>query len=98
MKILKKIGGIIFAVVMITGWKLYNKSSHATDYKNQLISICGEDTYCIAAVNNNFQSCYDSNYSLGGKRRAARLNLNEFTDCINQKSGYLYFAVQKDEK
>ena len=95
MIILKKFASFIFFLGLLLGWKFYVKSSNGDAYKEQLINICENDLKCAANVNRNFDFCYNYHYSIGTKRRAGRLDFEKFTNCMNQRSGHNYFAVQE---
>lgn len=88
----------LVAVVIAVSFKLCNKSSDHDNLKADLIKICDEDSECIATVEEHYDNCFESHYSLGGRRRAAHLNQDQFLACFNQHAGKPFFArIQSDE-
>jgi len=96
--VLKKIATVLLAIVVTLGWKYYAKSSHASDYKKELVSLCSQDRDCVEAVNENFDSCYDDHYSIGGRHTNSKLNLESFASCLNEKSGQMYFSIKNSSE
>lgn len=96
MKWVRAIGGIAIAVGLVVGWKFYSKVSTAAQVRATLQSVCGEDSQCTSAVEKHFQSCFDANYSLGGRRQAGSLNGDKFTDCLREQAGAPVFTDQSE--
>lgn len=91
-----KAGGflMIIAIIAVTvGLKFYNKSSAHDEAKARLIEVCGGESACVQAVERNFDHCFDSSYSMGGRRTAAKFDLDELVKCLNDASGESYFAL-----
>lgn len=94
---LRQFGGILIAIGVVVGLKFYNKSSDHDDIRAQLVVLCESDKDCTAAVDQHFDSCFDDNYSLGGKRRSGGLNQEAFLSCFNTKSGKVHFSTKASE-
>lgn len=94
MKWVRAIGGIAVAVGLVVGWKFYNKFSTAAKVRETLLSACAEDSQCTGAVEKHFQSCFDANYSWGGRRQAGSLSGDKFTDCLREQAGAPIFTDQ----
>lgn len=97
MKWAKTVAGIAVALGVVFGFKFYNKSQAAGEVKKKLLAICAENSGCTAAVDKHFDSCFDSHYNLGGRRRSGRLDGTKFTHCINEKAGETYFSFQPEK-
>ncbi len=82
----RKIGMGFAVVVVIFAFKMYNKSSSHDEIKAGLVSGCDEDAACIAAVEENFDRCYEEHYSLGSRRRSGGLDGAEFIKCFNDSA------------
>lgn len=94
MKVLQRLGGGLIVFGLIMGWKFYNKSNTAGDVKKQLIAICATDSQCVADVDAYYDSCFESSYDLGGRRRSGGLNGTRLATCINEKSGQPHFEYE----
>jgi hypothetical protein len=95
-KIIKKAGTIAVAVITLLAMKLYNKSSNSSEYEKQLLALCEQNSNCITSVHENFNSCFESSYSLGSKRRKGGLKFEKFVECMNSKSEQPYFSVDPE--
>jgi hypothetical protein len=93
MKIVRRFGSFMICVSLILGIKFYNKSHTAKEVKESLLAICDNDRNCNNAVNNYFQSCFDSSYSVGSRYRSASFDTEQLASCINNNSGAEYFAA-----
>ena len=90
--LLKKLGLGIIAIAALVGWKFYNKSDNHDELIKQLTTACAEDTGCIEAVEKHFESCFESNYKMGSRRRSGGLNQESFLACFNEQSNVEYFT------
>jgi len=93
---LRKVGGIVLAIAVIVGMKMYSKQSTSKEVKAELVKLCEGDAKCVAAVDTHFEGCFDGSYSMGGRRRSAKLNSDALVSCVNQRAGVEYFSVTKD--
>ena len=93
---LRRLGGVVLAIAVIVGFKMYNKQSTFKDVKARLVQLCENDQKCVAAVDTHFEGCFDSSYSMGGRRRSSELRSADLVSCINQRAGVDYFSVQPD--
>ena len=93
---LRRLGGVVLVIAVVIGFKVYNKQSTFKEVKARLVQVCENDQKCIAAVETHFKSCFDSSYSMGGRRRSSELRSTELVSCINQRAGANYFSVQPD--
>lgn len=94
MKRFKKLGFSLAIAGIIIGVKFHNKSQTASKVKESLISVCNQESECLAAVNDYFQNCFDSSYDLGGRRRSAGLDADNLANCINNRAGSEYFVYE----
>ena len=85
---------MILAIIGVTvGLKFYNKNAARDDAKARLIEVCEGDSGCVRAVEKHFEQCFESSYSMGGRRRAAKFDLDKLVKCLNDASGESYFAM-----
>jgi hypothetical protein len=94
-RILQFVGGLAIAGGAI-GMKFYNKSSDHDDIKANLTKECGDDKECLSAVEQHFDSCFESHYDLGGRRRSGGLKAEEFLQCFNEKAGAMVFSYEEE--
>jgi len=87
MKWVKMSAGLVMALGLVFGFKFYQKFLTANQVKHKLLAACAEDSQCATAVNQNFDGCFDANYSLGSRRRLGHLDAPKFADCLEQKVG-----------
>lgn len=98
MKWIKNI--LIFLLILggVMGWKFYNRSQAKTATKTQLVAICNGDKAsekdCLSAIDNNYETCFDSSYTIGGRFQSSGLDSEQLANCINSKSGKPWFAVE----
>ena len=93
---LRKLGGIVLVVAVIIGMKMYNKQSTSKEVKAELVKLCEGDQKCVAAVETHFEGCFDSSYSIGGRRRSGKLDSDQLVACVNQRAGVEYFSAGND--
>ena len=86
----KLVIALVIGAVFV-GYLFYGKNQVRAEAKGQLLSLCGTDTRCQAAVNQHFDACFDENFRMGSRRRRASLDTAKLIECINQKSGYPWF-------
>ena len=95
---MRRLLGALVAVAAVLGGKYYGKSSTHDEVKARLVELCEGDEACRAAVAAHFEGCFDSAYTMGGRRTASRLDLDGLVACVNRESGERYFAVNKEQK
>jgi hypothetical protein len=95
MKWLKQIAIFVAVIAGVLGWKFYNKSQLQSSTKTTLVSICASEQQCLAAIEDHYDSCFDSSYSLGSRFRSGGLDSEKLANCINNKSGQPWFAVDQ---
>jgi hypothetical protein len=83
----------LMAAAVLLGLKVYNKGQSHDNMKADLIKMCESEKPCIKAVNKHFDSCFDSAYKTGGRRKADSFNQGQFLSCFNQRAGKTYFSV-----
>jgi hypothetical protein len=93
MQRLKQFSGIILGAGLVIGLKLWNKASTHDDMKAALAQKCGGEAACTAAVDTYFDSCFDENYTVGGRRTEGGVNADGFLRCFNEKSGQSHFTL-----
>jgi hypothetical protein len=47
----------------------------------------------VRTVETHFDSCFESAYKMGGRRRASRLDADQLAQCLNSKGGQPYFTT-----
>ena len=95
--ILKRIGLGVVSIIVVVGFKFWNKAESHDSIKDQLIELCSGDSDCVLAVEQNFDRCFEHNYSIGGRRRSGSLNENSFLNCFNTIAGKQYFFISEVE-
>jgi hypothetical protein len=78
---------------VVLGWMYYDRNKEAAETHATMITMCGDDTACVAAVNQYAEVCFKDNYSMGRRRQGVRTD--DFVDCVNTKSGVQHFSVEK---
>jgi hypothetical protein len=86
--------GLLGAAALL-GMKFYNKSADHTAVKARLVELCKGDSRCLQSVETNFEACFEQSYKMGGRRKAAQLDTDQFTSCLNSRSGRAYFSASK---
>lgn len=87
---------MIIAIIGVTvGLKYYNKSSAHDEAKARLMEVCEGESGCVQAVETHFDRCFESSYSMGGRRTAAKFDLDKLVKCLNEASGESYFALSE---
>jgi hypothetical protein len=76
-------------VAAFAGWQYYTKSKEAKEMKAEMITMCGGETACAAAVEQHAAACFDENYRMG--RRSQGVKMEEFVSCVNSRSGTQFF-------
>jgi hypothetical protein len=87
LKLLKKTLVIFVVVLIVIGVKFWNKSSSYHDVKAQMLEFCRGTTQCEATLSENFDTCFNSHYDMGSKRRSGGLDQSAFVQCINKHAG-----------
>jgi hypothetical protein len=95
---MKRVAGVVLGVALVLGLKFYNKNAAAHDVKARLVEICEKDSACVAAVDKNFDTCFEQAYKMGGRRRSSSLESDKLVQCINSRSGEPYFAVSNEKE
>jgi len=96
MEFLKKMGGKIAGVAVIAalviGYKFYQKSQSHDEMKAELTKLCESEKECLDVVAKHFDACHDSSFKMGGRRRAAEIDVTALASCINQAAGAEVFS------
>ena len=92
-----KIAGVLLVVGLVLGYRVYKKQLYQKELRAELVSACAEDQACLAAVEANFNGCYESHYSMGTRHRSGGLKEDEFLDCFNRQAGKEVFAKRKKD-
>ena len=90
---MNRLVGALLAVAVIFGMKFWNKQSTYKETKAKLVALCEGDATCASSVDRDFDACFESAYSMGGKRQGGKLGADSLVQCLNSKSGEKYFAV-----
>jgi hypothetical protein len=85
--------GVPFALAVL-GWLYYDRNQEATSMHAKMITMCGADAACVAAVDQFSEVCFKDNYSIS--RRHSGVRTADFVNCVNEKSGVQHFSVAKD--
>jgi hypothetical protein len=85
----------LLGVALIFGLKFFNKSSDSKAVKARLIELCELDKRCVQSVEAHFESCFESAYKLGGRRKSSHLEADQMVQCLNRRAGQSYFASAK---
>jgi hypothetical protein len=85
----------LLGVALLFGMKFFNKSSDSKAVKARLVALCESDTRCVQSVEAHFESCFESAYKLGGRRKSSKLETGELVQCLNGRAGESYFASAK---
>jgi hypothetical protein len=93
---LKQLAGAAVVVVAIVGMKVHAKSEAKSEARQALAELCEGDSECLAAVDEHFDECFGKAFDLGGRRRAASLDLEEMVECLNDRSGVEWFGYDPD--
>ena len=84
--------GLLFAGGVL-GLKFYNKSGTHDEMKAKLVATCATDKACVAAVDQHFDTCFETAYDMGDRRHAASLDERGFLECFNQQAGVDHFTL-----
>ena len=95
---MKRVAAVLIGVALVLGLKFYNKNAAAHDVKARLVELCEQDSACVAAVDQNFDACFEQAYKMGGRRKSSHLESERLVQCVNGRSGQAYFAVSKDKE
>ena len=91
----KKILIAIPIVAAVIGWQYYQKAQEAKETKAEMLTMCGGDAKCVAAVEQHEEACFDEHYRMG--RRSQGVKMEEFVACVNERAGeQLFVAVPKE--
>jgi hypothetical protein len=97
MESLKKIGvkaaGAGLVIAAIVGYKFYQKGQSHDEMKVELTKLCESDQACLEVVAKHFDQCHDDAFSMGGRRRAATLDVDALAECINRAAGSEVFST-----
>ena len=94
---MSKVGkAVVFTAVagVSVAMKFSNQSAVAEETKAYMLDICATDNVCVEAVDTHFESCFNTNYSMGSRHRAASLDTEGLANCVNRYGGAEYFAVE----
>ncbi|MFP2924897.1 hypothetical protein ACLESO_06710 [Pyxidicoccus sp. 3LG] len=73
-----------------------NKGQAKDETRQQLETACAQKAECRSGAGQHFESCFDENYTLGGRRRAGGLNTDGLVTCINGKVGKPLFSAHQE--
>jgi len=91
----KKILIAIPLVAAFAGWQYYTKGKEAKETKAEMLTMCGGEAGCMAAVEKYEEACFNDNYHMG--RHSQGVKMDEFVACVNAKSGeQLFVSVPKE--
>ena len=91
----KKILIAIPLVGAFAGWQYYTKGKEQKETRAEMISMCGGEAKCVAAVEKYEEQCFNDHYHMG--RRSQGVKMDEFVTCVNQQAGEeLFVAVPKE--
>lgn len=90
-----KIIAVIPVLALVFGWMYYDKNKESQETHAQMIGMCAGEQACIAAVNQYADSCFGDHYHMG--RRSHGVRMDEFVQCVNEKSGTQFFSVVKKD-
>jgi hypothetical protein len=88
----------LVAVAAILGMWLYTRSSTHREVEARLVELCADDAGCLAAVRQHYDACFDSTFSMSGRRQASHLDVDSLVKCVNEKAGKPYFKVDRDAR
>lgn len=88
----KKALVVVLGAAAVIGLKFYNKASAHDDVRGQLVALCDGDAVCERAVETHFDTCFESAYRMGGRRRSARMETGQLVQCLNAKADRVYFV------
>lgn len=92
----KQLVGAVVVVVAVVGLKVHGKARAERETRQALVDLCEGDEDCLAAVDEHFDACFGKAYDLGGRRRAATLDVEEMVECLNSRSGNDWFGYAPD--
>ena len=95
---MKRVAGVLIGVALVFGLKFYNKNTAAHEVKARLVELCEQDSSCVAAVDQNFDACFEQAYKMGGRRKSSHLESEQLVQCVNGRSRKAYFSVSKDKE
>ena len=76
-------------VAAFAGWQYYTKSKDSKEMTARMVTMCGGEAACLAAVEQHAAACFDENYRMG--RRSQGVKMEEFVACVNSRSGTQFF-------
>ena len=82
-------------LVLVFGWMYYDKTSERGEMHTNMVAMCEGDQSCLAAVNQHADMCFDDHYRMG--RHSHGVRMDEFVQCVNEKSGTQFFRSVKAE-
>ncbi len=88
---MKKVIGVVVVIVLVVGLKFYNRGSDdkqvLADMKEILadLDLSEEDSaYVNGILEAEHKRAFDAAYSMGGRRRAAKLDEDKYIDAVFQ--------------
>ncbi len=60
--------------------------------------MCEENARCLAQVDAHYDTCFDSNYDMGGRRTSPTLDIDGLMMCINDQGEEVFAFVEYDEE
>lgn len=92
----KVVKAVVFTAVAGTSiaLKFSNQSAVAEETKAQMLDVCATDITCIEVVDNYFERCFNTYYSMGSRYSSASLDARGLANCVNKYAGGEYFIVE----
>lgn len=91
------LAGLVAVAAILAMW-LYTKSSTRREVRARLVELCAREDGCLAAVRSHYDACFESTFSMGGRRQKSHLDVDALVTCINQKAGEPYFKVDSQAR
>ena len=92
----KVVKAVVFTAVAGTSiaLKFSNQSAVAKETRSQMLDVCATDITCVEVVNNYFEQCFNTYYSMGSRYSSASLDTQGLANCVNKYGGGEYFIVE----
>ena len=87
-------GGIILAVIVAARifYPTYTKGEMHGKVHDHFVEICAGDANCVSAVEANFETCFDAEWS----RPSSEFDAENMATCLNEKSGQEWFVKTEE--
>jgi hypothetical protein len=83
-------GAIVVAVIVAARliYPTHTRGDMHSKVHDRLVEICAGDGNCVSAVDTNFESCFDTEWS----RPSSEFDMENMASCVNDKSGQTWFT------